>query len=781
MNKSFSLVLLAVTVVVAYIYLPKMYFWLDDYTFLYWAQQHQPSHIYTFPYHLHFWISSLLVPILKLTPWHYYVCGISLYISASYLVFALCKMFLKRTNLALLSALVFASGYVGQGSMMIMVADGLFMVLGVNTFLITIIAFIKYLSDRNTIWFFLAVIFFFLTLEIIPARYGGLVIIVIAADWLFSPRKKKNLLSLLLRNGLFLAIFFMQYAVHPSRIFLKYNVLGSVNGSSNLFEYLHKQYVVNISVFNGNNLLNTVGSFGNLFFPICWQKEIFYLMNKLPIYQSSYELWYWALPTISFSFIMFFLIKLLKDIFWKKILIYYGIILIFSIFWSRLVTFSILNPISQRSILHGGIILVFFVLLLLLRVPKFIKSATFSIIITFAVFSLFTFFKSETIIYTDYRYLIVVAFAPSLMMSFFVTKELFNREKLNPIKRRLAWIIFLLPVLFLIISHLYLGITTQKEFVETYSQHSQKLYQQLYTYIPEIIDKTVIYIEGGTKDLNYAIGAAERVGTLRSEAAFAVHYHTLMENIILPTTSGDIPQILQNNPDIDINNVYSFIYTENGLQNTSETVRQLLQSSDQPRVSFLKWQIVPDESLILVNNEGVQVKTILFTAGEYTLGIYPWIKLYIQPKVKTQLPLQMRLKLRASLQHTLPVPYYHLHLTKDIVPEKLWKETLFWRVDQCAVGAGIQPFDCVISKEIESALLTNYPGVGKVEMSWQYNTSGLISQSRNIFLTVPLDDTWYEYEFTIPAGGEYLQELRVDYISFPGILAVDKIQLNYIR
>lgn len=115
------------------------------------------------------------------------------------------------------------------------------------------------------------------------------------------------------------------------------------------------------------------------------------------------------------------------------------------------------------------------------------------------------------------------------------------------------------------------------------------------------------------------------------------------------------------------------------------------------------------------------------------------------------------------------------------VESGLWKEVLSWRIGQCSRNAHVPPFECILNASLAESLIEDAKQTGKVEISWKYDTFGLLSQPKKIDLDLNLDGQFHDYQFTIPEGGEYLKELEINYISYPGFLSVDNIKFEYIK
>ncbi|MFC1625829.1 hypothetical protein ACFL1Q_02225 [Patescibacteria group bacterium] len=770
LNRLIYPLLLSIVSLISFSQLFKGYFWLDDYTYLYYAQQHLPQSSYAFPYNFGVLLADQLYKIFGLGHSWYLMLALVLYICAVLLVYLFINSIIKNNKLSFLSCLIIACGYVGQGSLMMVIGDGLYILLGLNMMLLSLISLFKYLKGKRNSFLILSLVGFFLTLEFAPTRFGGLVLIIIALDFIFSKNLKRNYTKFVKRSILFSTVFLIQYFIHPTRFILNYYV-----SNSNLLPTIHLNY-----------LINPLGTFWNIFFPTGLRDSIIYFLKNSHLSYFVNNIFFYALPSIIFVSLILGLIKLVKGraLSSKKFIKVCLFIAIMSLFSGMLVTKFITVPAFQMSTVNGSILLMLLIVLLFLKIPKFYKLSIFSLLLSIGLMAMFILFKPEMIIESPYRYMLLLSFIQPFIMSFFITGEIFEKTSKQGYRLRknyFAWAIFMIPVLFLTSSHFLMAIYSQHKDYLLYNKDRSNIFNQLKIQIPNISKKTAIYIEGKDRQLNYSVGDAMRVGTLTSQASIAVNYQTVLENIILPETTGNLLQILKNNPNLSDRNIFTFIYDGHVLKDTSPAMRQLLEVSRQISGSAVSWKVNPEESLVTQNPFGVVTKTAFYSYSNNTLGIYPRIVISSKENLVSLLPIKIQLSMQGKLFSKIPVPYYHLHFSPDPVERSLWQEVLSWRMGQCNGGDYVKPFECILDKSLVRNLIEDTSQTGRVEISWKYNTYGLLSQPKKTYFDVSLDGKLHSYEFTIPAGGEYLKEIEINYISFPGFLSVYNPELSYIK
>lgn len=556
----FPYILLSAVAFFSYHQLLGMYFWRDDYSTLYAVQQgyliDQP--VYAYPYHLNILMSEYFWRIFGLDTRYYFGAEIILFVLAAWILYYFLQKLFSDKRIAFFCSLVFGAGYLGQDALK-MSLEGLLSLTALNLTLMTLLTLLVYLQHGRKLWFFCSLLSFFLTLEIAAHRTSTLVVVLLAFNWFFLGKKRVN--DFLINSSAFLLIFVIQYYIHPSALFLNYKIGGSVN----FWRFL--------TAFSSLYLLNPFGTFWNMIVPTDLQE----LLNRRIGIQDNFILfkfWVASLPAVAISSTLFLYLKLMRPA--VASLRKLGLCVFFIIISSFAIAFLIYQQKADRSDLvsiENGIVLFIFLLLWIAAgASKFRRLSLLSIFTLFGLNMLFFFTIPDRVLVSFNRYLLASSFTPALLVIIFVSKEFYLKDRR---KSNLAVGLFVGLSLLLVVSRLGYALSTQKEFVTSYSQHARGMYQSLRAFLPDIKGRQVIYIEGSNKNLSLSVGDAARVGFLGSEAAFAVHYRTKKENIILPQTLAEIPQLLAKNSDLSLENVHTFIYDEKGLRETSQETRKM--------------------------------------------------------------------------------------------------------------------------------------------------------------------------------------------------------------
>lgn len=625
--------ILAAIVTFSYHQLLGMYFWRDDYSGLYIGQLADitSSPGFAYPYQIALLLEKYAQRLFGLEAQYYFLTVIIFYIIASWLLFYFLKKLWGDVRIAFGGSIIFAAGFIGQDAMKMTMGDGLGTILALDILLFSLIAFLLYLQKQRNMWLIAGLITFALALETAPQRTSSSIVIFLALDWFISG--KKNSFQIFFRNILFLIIFLIQYFLHPSVLLLKYQFNTPMNFVSLLVN------------FSPLYIFNPLGNFGNLIIPTPLQE---WINNILGISVKSFTLvkfWLAGLPTILFTIILFIFLKFLRPVSYpiSKLGKIIFIEVLLSFLWAWFVYQIPMDKGDLVSIFNGGLLLSFLLIWIILGIPKFKILSFFSIVAIFSLLSIFFVTIPERVLVSYNRYLLLPSFTIAFLPIIFVSKEFYQR---NVVKRRLAQILVIGVVVVLILPRLMAAYSTQKEFKQDFSQHAKRMYQDLKFFIPQIKKPTMIYIEGTNKLLQLAVGDAARVGYFGSEVAYAVHYKTQKENIILPQTLGEIPFLLKKFPQLSHEDIYTFIYDGNKLQNTSSIIRGLL--TKQNGVS------------IISSNDW---KENNYSEKEKLIKIIPSFKIY------TLLPLQIIIPLKFSDSGEDKLKFYWEYNTEGLITE----------------------------------------------------------------------------------------------------------------
>lgn len=457
------------------------YFYHDDYTHIYKAQNHIQS---SFPYQLFSAATTPLYNLFRLNPFPYHLIGMLLYWVSAQFVYILLKQVFRNKWVSFLGVVIFSSGYVGQGSQIMFLGDGVGTLTVLPLVIVLLITFLRAVSYRKAWLFAFSYLLTFLVLELSPHRYAGLIIPLVLLDWLFwfyLEEKKKELLPTLGRNILFLGLFYLEFVLRPTNIFWGTHQMPS-------------HYIFNSTEFlDKSNIAIGFSNLWNFFFPS-------YVFEAIYSHIS-------VLHGLSFTFV-------------KDALV--GMETVMGLLLAS--TIGVLAAVYRRRETCITIILLMGLLVFYYKDP------------------------SQNI-GSDYRYFMSYAFVPPLFLSF-----LLDSKNSKSSQRYI-----LISATVMVCLRLVSAIQTQREFGQIYSSNFKNIHEQLTQQVKVLNTPAIMYFEGETKELNHITVDAFRIGELKPQAAVAVHYNVLIEDLVWPETFDEIAQVAAKNH-ISKDSIYAFTY-----------------------------------------------------------------------------------------------------------------------------------------------------------------------------------------------------------------------------
>ena len=238
----------------------EYYFYSDDYATLYNIQNSLPHPV---PYHVYDILITPLYQLFGLQPGYYFILGIFSYFIASISVFYLIHILTKNKLIAVLSSLIFATGYIGldQFTMMIVSLTNNPNIVNVS---LTMAFFILWIDSRKIKYYFASILMYWFSLALIPFRAFPLLFFLPTIDLILT--FKKQPVPNLIKSILFIIIRFI-----PFLLIAKF--IGVLNyGSAETFVITPQ-----------NSLASKIG----LIFSEDFLKELFSILGRFVLLTSS--------------------------------------------------------------------------------------------------------------------------------------------------------------------------------------------------------------------------------------------------------------------------------------------------------------------------------------------------------------------------------------------------------------------------------------------------------------------------------------------------------------
>jgi len=594
LKKILQVLLVLATVFISYGQTLRMYFWHDDYTHLYFAQEKITP---DYPYHINTYIVYLINSIFGKDPFYYHLIGIILFsFTVGALYYLLSKLSFVEKNIRYLLILLFASGYVGQESLFMFAGEGAGVLTGLFLYLLTIAFFLYYHKRKDRKSLILSYLFLFLTLEVASHRFIGIIIPIAVIELIYL--KRKSIKGSLSNIAGFLFVFGIQILYHPLSFVLDYGTSKSAGDTNGIL--LFKKGL-------DSTLPTYLANFGNSIIPTHLQKYI--LENSFLKSNFSLGLLY-VLPLVA----LVFLSIIMHTIFNKRKYIFFYWLLVF------VGSYVLTNIIDRDMLLHSALIgysiLLFLLLILVYSQHRKILLLIYSIIIGGGIGLILV--KPEFYIPSDYRYMMALSYTAPLFFAliFFLVK---SERKINKLRRVGLGFSYVVLVL-LIFGRLYYSVTTQRVFVNKYSNTAKRIYKTILANVDEIDSPIIIFTEASEKDLAYGTGDASRVGQLPTRAAFAYNLNVPMGMIIWPRTFSNIYPIYKEK-NIPLENIYSFLVTPDSVIDTSARLRDGLIWSDTLIINDLDWAPEEDGFIVSLKKEDINSLvpvTVIIKLGKAT-------------------------------------------------------------------------------------------------------------------------------------------------------------------
>lgn len=444
--------------------------------------------------------------------------------------------------------LIFAAGYIGS-EIMFRIANSWQTNLGLILALSSFFFYLKYCRENTKRYFYLISLGLYLAaVEFVFVRSHALVIAYLFFD-LFANRKKltfKNLILLAFRQAPFFLVFYLRY--------IKDETMGSAGLICIVKDILAGKFQVLASFF---------ATMGNSFFPDVLQGKFISLVHVRPNF--CYLLLFSIISWVSLSFFragkklkfsVIFLMGLAYLI--NKSFIAAGM------YWYR----------SQEAYTSGATGFYFLILFLAIAVSLFprAKRLAQAIIIGLVILSsqIFSYYIKypDAIFSTTHRYLSYSLIGYSLLWGS-IAYAFFQRFK----KKNLI-LYFVLGGILLI--NLSLGFKYQKNLVEARSKPTRDFYLRLQSYVPAIKKGALFYFDIKNDPLyQQQFYNFFSVGSMPDSTAIAVFYGVDRYDLSLFTDQNELLQNIRDNK-TNINNLYSFYYDENGLNDMTQRTREVL-------------------------------------------------------------------------------------------------------------------------------------------------------------------------------------------------------------
>lgn len=552
----------------------QMYFWQDDSAVIFKLQNPEGA---AGSYGRGFWERGPyrytivpfvpFFPIFNLEPFGYFLGGLVTYIFATVAFYLFTQQFFDNKKLAFLATLVFGAGYIGSDTMF-RIANSWQTNMGLALALLTFWIFTKYLKDGGIKYYILSIFVYLFTVEAIYVRSHSIILPILFLDILFKmvPFKLQKIPFLILRQIPFWVIFYFWYLRDESF------------GGPGIKTFI-------LDVFLQRNIEKVIPLFaniGNVLIPDVLQTQVINIVIKILPASYSFSNQIIALNIVILLFTSAVVI-LLGRLFTTSIrtqIIALSALLICMVINIMIYSKDLLWYRDQQSVVAGligvqSLVLVLFVAYVLFKKYTLISFGLIFgwIIIGSQIFGYLL--QYPTLIFpTTHRYFSYSFIGYSLIYG----TVLFGAYLLIALKKYSNLKIFGRALFLLIIgSNLFLGFRYQYQIVKDRSIPSRNFYKVLKEQVP-VVKKGDVFFFDVYKDAYYQkqFGDFFSVGSMPESTALAIYYGVDRYDVSMLTEIDELISKIDAG-EYKLDNVHSFYYGPNGLENTSKFVKDNLE------------------------------------------------------------------------------------------------------------------------------------------------------------------------------------------------------------
>lgn len=631
--RSYWWVLLLIVIIFAsYGQTLNMYFWVDDWGMAY-KMQHLDANIPNFgpgifgdgAYRYNVTPFIALYPFFGLNAYPYFLIGIFFYFLATLTVYLLMKELSDKKTVALVSAIIFASGYIGSDAMnhlnnsYQLVQTG-----GLSALVVWFL--IKYYQTNSKKYYIFSLLIYTAILEFLFLRSHGVFLLVFSASILAIVLYKKPILSTIFKLIPFFSVWIYMFFL-DSRTSKEYDGVGRGDFLPNTINLIATEK--HFELFN--NFLITLSS---VVFP---DEVLFSIYRFIYSYTSDVNYLLISLPVlIAFLLIIIFFFKLKLPF---RVVIISGLLLaafFLYLVWSFNQKSAVWNPNLNQLFISswfGSFLILlgslYFVPTLRkkLYIPYFGLAWIISNVLTYFIYTPTTNLASNT------RYLIPAFIGTCLLLGGIFS--LFSKKYLS----------FILIPLFVYCS-LLISLTNERAtyIVENISKPAKGDLQIIKDSVGSIDKNTIFYIEA-------ANGSKFRTSELGGIPHLAIPVILGFEGVAKVALSYDELFYLLKENQAQLGNIYTFFGKGESIINTTYEFRKLL--SDVGRENPIsEWRINTGS----ISSICCTTKSVISSSELGSVGVNPIFETDIDYPSLASLELTLRMKVD-FLSENIKLPF----------------------------------------------------------------------------------------------------------------------------
>ena len=618
--KYLPFLLLALIVLLSYGQTLNMYFWVDDWGMAY-KMQHPEANIPNFgpgifgdgAYRYNVTPFIMLYPLFGLNAFPYFLIGIIFYFLATLVVYLLAKEIFEKKSIGLVSAAIFASGYIGSDAMNHL--NNSYMLVLTGTFsALTAWLIIKYYQTGLKNYYFLSILIFLIILEFLVLRAHGLFLLVFSVSLLAKIIYQKSLLHVLIRTVPYLVIWIYVFFLDP-RMSKEYNGVGRGDLLPNTLNLFFKEK--HFELFN--NLIITMS---DVIFP----DEILLSLYRYLVPKVNNQDLLLSLPTLSVAMIITY-------IYWKLKLPLRSIVISGLILGAYLVyvllsfhqSSAVWNPDPSRLFISswfGSMLCLIGFLSFNRKLKQKLYLVFFGLAWVISNVLIYFIYNPTSNLESNMRYLIPGFIGTCLMLGGIL--NLFS-------KRYYFWL--LIFVLIYCSSLIFLNISRAKYIVDSVSIPTKENLQTIKNTVSTMNKNTVFYFETATE-------SKSRISDLGGMPNLAIPVVLNSHGFANIAVSYDELFYLLKENIVDFDNVHTFFGQYEYIVNTTQEFRRLLlEAAEEKNIS--SWKINTGNS----QTNCCRTESILWISKQGSVSVNPIIEMDVDYPSLVPIELTLRMKI----------------------------------------------------------------------------------------------------------------------------------------
>ena len=538
----------------------------------------------------------LFFPLFGLNPFWYFLVGFIAYGISASVFFLFASELFKSRKAGFIAALIYGAGYIGSETMF-RISNSWQTNFGLIFALLSFWSYTKFMRKNKIRFYLFALLFFYIAVEFVYVRSHSLIAVVLALDLFLTiiPVRISKIPGILLRQAPFWIIFYNWY--------IKSNSFGDA-GLKNLMENIFGGRIEEIST-------RFFATIGNIFMPSKLQEKIFVhniLRDNLLLDQVLIDQLVLLLIVILISHFLMTLFSAGRRLKITSISVFTSIFFLNCYFITKnFFWYRIGLDISAGALgMYIPVLAGFLALVLWKKMKELSIALILGIIVVISQFLGYFIQYQDAIFATTHRYL-SYSFIGYCIIIGGITFAIFEKVVKSNNFGKFTYLLAVTPLFLFIGVNLFLGVIYQNKIIKNISRPTEAFYKNLKNYVPNVQKGDIFFFDVIDKRY-YQQQFIDffSVGSMPESTALAIYYGVDRYDIALTENFNELLYKISTKQ-IGINNIHSFYFGENGLEDTTNEVRNSLTRGSESQALSLKHE---SPSLISILRDNIKISSV---------------------------------------------------------------------------------------------------------------------------------------------------------------------------